>query len=94
MVLTGTLSSMSRSEAAEKIRAAGGSVTGRVTGNTDFLVAGENGGSKLEDAAALGVPVLDEAAFLALLGVTSLLSEAALPDRRPGVGLQQGELLF
>ncbi len=98
VVLTGTLSAMSRSEAAEKIRAAGGSVTGRVTGNTDFLVAGENGGSKLEDAAALGVPVLDEAAFLALLGVKGLLSEAAtedaLPDHSPGAGLRQGELLF
>jgi len=70
-VITGTLASMGRSAAGERIRALGGNVTGSVTKKTDYLVAGENGGSKLEDAAAIGTPVLDEAAFLALLDVSA-----------------------
>ncbi len=66
-VLTGTLASMKRSEAGDEIRQRGGNVTGSVTKNTDFLVAGESAGSKLDDAQTLGIPVLDEPAFLALL---------------------------
>ncbi len=64
-VLTGTLPTLSRDEAAALIRAAGGSVTGSVSKNTDFLLAGENAGSKLEKAAALGITVLSEADLLA-----------------------------
>lgn len=68
-VLTGTLSTMSRDEAAEAIRAHGGDVTGSVSGQTDYLVAGANTGArKTEKAEALGVKVIDEATFLALLG--------------------------
>ena len=66
-VLTGTLPNLSRDEAKALIRAAGGNVTGSVTGKTDFVVAGEEAGSKLEAARALAVPVLDEAGLLALL---------------------------
>jgi DNA ligase (NAD+) len=66
-VLTGTLPHLSRDEAKDLIRAAGGNVTGSVSGKTHFVVAGEEAGSKLEAARALSVPVLDEAGLLALL---------------------------
>ena len=67
-VLTGTLSSMARGKAADEIRARGGNVTSAVTKKTDYVIAGESAGSKLDDARALGIPVLDEEQFLALLG--------------------------
>jgi DNA ligase (NAD+) len=59
-VLTGTLSSMTREEAKDKIQFLGGKVTGSVSGKTDFVVAGEKPGSKLGNAQKLGVSVLDE----------------------------------
>ena len=59
-VLTGTLSSMTRKQAAEKIEAAGGNVTGSVSGKTDFVVAGESPGSKIEQARQKGINVIDE----------------------------------
>lgn len=68
VVLTGTLSSMGRSEAKQHIEAAGGKVVGSVSAKTDLLVAGEAAGSKLAKATALGVAVVDEEAFLAMLG--------------------------
>jgi DNA ligase (NAD+) len=66
-VITGTLS-QPRETFAEEIQARGGKVTGSVSKNTDYLLAGDNAGSKLEKAGELGVPVLDEAAFRALVG--------------------------
>ena len=66
-VITGTLPTMGRKDAAELIRGAGGKVTGSVSKKTDFLVAGEAAGSKLQKATALGVPVLDEAALLEMV---------------------------
>ncbi len=66
-VLTGTLSSMTRDEASAKIKARGGKVTGSVSAKTSFVVAGEEAGSKLVKANALGIPVLNEDAFLAML---------------------------
>ncbi len=69
-VLTGTLPSMTRDDAADKIVAAGGKVSGSVSKKTSYVLAGEDAGSKLEKARALGVAVLDEAAFLRLLHAT------------------------
>jgi DNA ligase (NAD+) len=67
-VLTGTLPTLKRSEAADAIKQAGGKVTGSVSKKTDYVVAGEEAGTKLETAQALGVAVLDEGGLLALLG--------------------------
>jgi len=73
-VLTGTLPTMQRSEAKERILAAGGKVTGSVSKKTDFLVAGEKAGSKLAKAQKAGVEIIDEAALVALLGGSSSAS--------------------
>jgi DNA ligase (NAD+) len=67
LVLTGSLPELSREQATERILAAGGRVTGSVSKKTDYLVAGESPGSKLEKAERLGVSVLDEAGLLGLL---------------------------
>lgn len=66
-VLTGTLSTLSRDEAAQKIRERGGTVTSSVSKKTSYVVAGESAGSKLDRARELTVPVLSEEAFLKLL---------------------------
>jgi DNA ligase (NAD+) len=66
-VITGTLTSMSRDEAKDKIRALGGEVSETVGKNTTYLVVGENPGSKYEKAKKLGVSILDEEKFLKLL---------------------------
>jgi len=59
-VVTGTLPTLSREEAEALIKAHGGKVTGSVSKNTTYLVVGENAGSKLQKATAIGVPILDE----------------------------------
>lgn len=66
-VVTGTLSSLSRDQAKDEIRRRGGKAVGSVSRQTDYLVCGANPGSKLKKAEQLGVTVLDEAAFTALL---------------------------
>jgi DNA ligase (NAD+) len=67
-VLTGTMPNLKREEAAAKIEAAGGKVSGSVSKKTDFVVAGAEAGSKLDKANALGIKVIDEAEFLKMLG--------------------------
>jgi DNA ligase (NAD+) len=66
-VLTGTLPNLKRDEAQALIEAAGGKVSGSVSKKTSYVVAGEEAGSKLVKAESLGIPVLDEEAFLQLL---------------------------
>ncbi|MEI8360627.1 MAG: NAD-dependent DNA ligase LigA [bacterium] len=66
-VLTGSLLSLTRDEAKAKIRALGGSVTGSVSKNTDYVIAGQEAGSKLSKAEELGVEVLSEEDFLKLV---------------------------
>lgn len=66
--LTGTLKNMSRDEAKTKIRALGGNVSGSVSKNTDYAVAGENPGSKYVEAQKLGVKILNEKEFIELVG--------------------------
>ena len=69
-VLTGTLVAVSREEAKEKLEALGAKVSGSVSKKTDYVVAGTEAGSKLDKAQELGVAVLDEQNFLALLEST------------------------
>ncbi len=84
-VLTGTLPTMSRDEASVMIRDAGGSVTGSISKNTDFLLTGESAGSKLEKAKQLGVKIIFEADFLKLL-------ESSKPEEKITHKTKQSEL--
>jgi DNA ligase (NAD+) len=67
VVITGTLPTFSRDEAAEAVRAAGGKVTSSVSKKTSFVVAGDNAGTKHDKAVELGLQILDEPAFKRLL---------------------------
>jgi len=67
VVLTGTLQQLTRGEAQERLRAVGAKAAGSVSKKTDYVVAGENAGSKLDKATELGIPVVDEAQLIAWL---------------------------
>ncbi|GMV44378.1 MAG: DNA ligase [Myxococcales bacterium] len=71
-VFTGGLSSMTREEAGALVTARGGQVVGSVSKKTDYVIAGAEAGSKLQKAEALGVPILDEAAFRTLLALDTV----------------------
>lgn len=66
-VLTGTLKDYSRNEAKEEIRKRGGNISSSVSSSTDYVIAGENAGSKLQEAQSLGVKVIDEKTFKNML---------------------------
>jgi DNA ligase (NAD+) len=66
-VLTGTLPSLSREDAKRLIEGAGGKVTGSVSKKTNYVVAGEDSGSKLDKARAMGVQVVNEPQLLELI---------------------------
>jgi DNA ligase (NAD+) len=70
-VFTGTLSTMTRDEAARRVQSLGASVTGSVSRRTDYVVAGEDGGSKADTARSLGLPLVSESEFLDLLDRSS-----------------------
>ncbi|MFZ3175993.1 MAG: NAD-dependent DNA ligase LigA [Thiobacillus sp.] len=78
LVLTGTLPTLTRDAAKEKIEAAGGKVAGSVSKKTDYVVAGEDAGSKLVKAQELGVVILDEPGLLALLASNNNTGQHAL----------------
>ena len=66
-MLTGTLETMARDEAREKIRNLGGDVSGSISSKTNYLVAGREPGSKIKKAEKLGVKVIDEKEFLKMI---------------------------
>lgn len=78
-VLTGSLDTMTREEAGERISARGGKVSSSISKKTSYLVAGESAGSKLSKAEELGVTILNEEQLLALLG-----SDEKMKDRKTG----------
>ncbi len=78
-VLTGSLETMTRDEGGDKVRARGGKVSGSVSKKTSYLVAGASAGSKLAKAEKLGVTILNEEQFIALLG-----SDEKLGDKKAG----------
>ena len=78
-VLTGSMETMTRDEAGDKIKARGGKVSGSVSKKTSYLVAGEAAGSKLTKAESLGVTILNEEQLIALLG-----SDESMEDKKAG----------
>ena len=94
-VLTGALNQMTRSEAKEKLETLGATVSSTVSKTTNYLIAGEKAGSKMEKAKALGVAVLSEADMMTLLGEsTDDVSDAtgSILDRIRVLDLSMGTL--
>jgi DNA ligase (NAD+) len=84
VVLTGTLAEFTRDQASEEVMSRGGKVASSVSKKTDFVVAGDNAGSKYDKAVALGVPTLDEA------GLRTLLAEGPEAARAGATSAQAG----
>jgi DNA ligase (NAD+) len=85
VVLTGTLPGLTRDEASEEVTGRGGKVASSVSKKTDFVVAGDNAGSKYDKALSLGVPVLDEAGLRVLLA-DGAAAARAVAETAPGTG--------
>ena len=85
VVLTGTLAEFTRDQASEEVMSRGGKVASSVSKKTDFVVAGDNAGSKYDKAVALGVPTLDEAGLRMLLAEGPEAARAAAKTS-PGSG--------
>jgi DNA ligase (NAD+) len=85
VVLTGTLAEFTRDQASEEVMSRGGKVASSVSKKTDFVVAGDNAGSKYDKAVALGVPTLDEAGLRTLLAEGPEAARAAAKTS-PGSG--------
>ena len=83
LVITGTLPTLSRDDAKDLIEVAGGKVSGSVSKKTNWLVAGEEAGSKLDKARELGIAILDEAGLQALLAAPADVVDAAADDAAP-----------
>jgi DNA ligase (NAD+) len=94
VVVTGSFGGMTRGEVAAALRGLGASVVGSVSGKTDFLIAGEGGGSKRDEAARLGVPILGEEDLRAALGESDGGESVGVVGKNPAVAvrLEQGEL--
>jgi DNA ligase (NAD+) len=75
---------MTRDQAAEEIRARGGSIGSAISKNTDYLVAGENTGTKIEKAKELNVPIMSEQQFLQRLGGKRENAERTTPAPQEG----------
>lgn len=92
-VLTGSLPTLKRDDAADRIKNAGGKVAGSVSKKTDYVVAGEEAGSKLEKAKELGVPVIEEAELLRMLSPSGSRTPAGAATgcaARTGAGSRAG----
>ena len=87
-MLTGTLASMSRSRAEARIKGLGGSTSSSLTKKTDYLVVGDEPGSKLESAKQLGTNLLSEEEFLALV---ELSPGAGSPAMTPAMIEEKGD---
>ena len=85
VVVTGSLVGFSRDEAKEAILSRGGKASGSVSKKTDYVVVGDNAGTKAEKAEQLGVPVLDEAAFEPALAVRDRVRRGRVPAVVPVV---------
>ena len=91
VVVTGSLDGFSRDGAKDAIQQRGGKVTGSVSKKTDFVVVGESPGTKYDKAVQLGVPVLDEAGFAALLegGPAAVTPEAEAEEAAEDVAAEE-----
>lgn len=94
VVITGTLASMPRGDAQERIRALGGSISNGVSRKTDLVVAGPGAGTKLDDAQKYGITVIDEAGFLRLLGGAESSGQGTELSLDCGSILQDSNQLF
>lgn len=88
-VLTGTLPTLSRDKAKDMILSLGGKVSGSVSKKTDYVLAGEAAGSKLEKAQALGVAVIDEARFMQMIGNETVSEENHLQEDKESTDIQE-----